>query len=57
MIKHMEKKNRMFAVKLHLTASQCDDFGRKPLNKQWWLSRGYGTEHNTEVVVVYIYVQ
>lgn len=49
MIKHMIR-NRMFVVKLHLSANQRTDIGRKPLNKQWWLSREYGAEHT----VIYI---
>lgn len=52
----MKQKYKMFVVKLHLTASQCDDIGWKPLNKQWWLSHGYGTEHNIVVVVMYVYI-
>jgi len=43
--KQKKKKNRMFVVKLNLKASQCDDIGRKHLNKQLRLSRGY-TEQN-----------
>jgi len=33
MIKHIIR-NRMFVVKLHLSANQRNDIGRKPLNKQ-----------------------
>lgn len=34
MIKHVMIKNKMFVVKLHLSGSQCNDIGLKPLSKQ-----------------------